>query len=458
MAKKTTFTATASTSGSATSSPHSATGVTIDDFVAYLPKHVYIFTVCREIWLGPGVNARLPAQQVLTASGQPKRDKDGNFVYQPATKWLDKHRGIEQATWCPGQPMLIKDRVVVDGGWIERKGVTTFNWYRPPRIELGDAAKAEPWIKHVHRVLHADDAEHCIKWFAHRVQRPAEKINHGLVIGGPQGIGKDSMLEPLKYAVGPWNFHDVSPTHLFGPFNSYAKSVILRVNEGRDLGEIDRFKFYDHTKTYAAAPPDVMRVNEKHIQQYYIFNVIGLIITTNHKTDGLYLPSDDRRHYVAWSDRQKEDFTDEYWKKLWNYYEADGGYGHVSAYLTELDISDFNPKAPPPKTQAFWDIVNVGQAPEDAELADVIDAMKGPDALTPKMIVAAATGTAAEWLTELKSRRALPHRLERCGYICIRNPNAKDGYWVVDKERQPIYAKSTLSVQQRVEAAKKLSN
>jgi hypothetical protein len=144
MAKKTTFTATVSTSGSATSSPHSATGVTIDDFVAYLPKHVYFFTVCREIWLGAGVNARLPRMQVLTASGDPKRDQDGKLVYQSATKWLDKHRGVEQATWCPGQPMLIKDRVVVDGGWIERKGVTTFNLYRPPRIELGNSAKAEP--------------------------------------------------------------------------------------------------------------------------------------------------------------------------------------------------------------------------------------------------------------------------------------------------------------------------
>jgi hypothetical protein len=98
MAKKTTFTATASTSGSTTSSPHSATGVTIDDFVAYLPKHVYIFTVCREIWLGAGVNACLPPVQVFTPSGKHKRDKDGNLVYQSATKWLDKHRGVEQLT------------------------------------------------------------------------------------------------------------------------------------------------------------------------------------------------------------------------------------------------------------------------------------------------------------------------------------------------------------------------
>jgi len=125
-------------------------GVTIDDFVAYLPKHLYIFTPCRELWIGAGVDACLPKMQVFAKSGQPKRNKDGKLVYESATKWLDRERGIEQATWCPGLPMLIDDRVVVDGGWIEKIGVTTFNWYRPPRIELGDASKAGPWIDHAH--------------------------------------------------------------------------------------------------------------------------------------------------------------------------------------------------------------------------------------------------------------------------------------------------------------------
>ena len=55
-------------------------------------------------------------------------------------------------TWCPGIPKLILDRLVVDGGWIEREGVTCFNLYRPPRIEPGDATKAGPWLDHVRRV------------------------------------------------------------------------------------------------------------------------------------------------------------------------------------------------------------------------------------------------------------------------------------------------------------------
>ena len=108
----------------------------------------------------------------------------------PATTWLDQNRAVEQMTWCPGEPMLIRDRLVVDGGWINRKDVTCFNLYRPPRLELGDASKVEPWLEHIRKIF-PDDIDHIACWLAQRVQRPADKINHALVLGGNQGIGKD---------------------------------------------------------------------------------------------------------------------------------------------------------------------------------------------------------------------------------------------------------------------------
>jgi hypothetical protein len=40
-------------------------GVTIDDFVAYMPMHAYIFTPCRELWAGASVNARLPRMSLI---------------------------------------------------------------------------------------------------------------------------------------------------------------------------------------------------------------------------------------------------------------------------------------------------------------------------------------------------------------------------------------------------------
>jgi hypothetical protein len=407
-----------------------------------MPSHVYIFTPCREIWAGTSVNSRLPRVQIYDAQGRPKR-KNGRLVTVSPTHWLDQNRPVEQMTWAPGMPMLIRDRLIADGGWMERLEVTCFNLYRPPRIELGDAGKADPWLEHVHEVYGEADAKHIISWLAHRVQQPQDKINHALVLGGEQGVGKDTLLEPVKHAVGPWNFHDVSPVHLLGRFNGFVKSVILRVNEARDLGEIDRFSFYDHTKIYTAAPPDVLRVDEKHLREHYVFNVLGFIITTNHRSDGIYLPADDRRHYVAWSNRTKADFPTEYWNRLWGWYR-DGGFGDVAAYLATVDLSSFDSKAVPPKTSAFWDIVSASVAPEDAELADVLDTLGNPEAVILQQLQAKAVGETAEWLLDRRNRRSLPHRLERCGYVPARNPDAKDGLWKVQGARQVVYVKSGL--------------
>jgi hypothetical protein len=79
--------------------------------------------------------------------------------------------------------------------------------------------------------------------------------------------------------------------------------------------------------------------------------VCGVVITTNHKADGIHLPADDRRHYVAWSSLTKESFEADYFSSLWNWYEQANGKAHVAAYLATLDLG---PKAPPPKTAAFW--------------------------------------------------------------------------------------------------------
>ena len=199
----------------------------------------------------------------------------------------------------------------------------------------------------------------------------------------------------------------------------------MRINEGHDL-DLDRFKFYDHTKIYTATPPDVLRINEKNLKEYYALNCLGLIITTNHKTDGLYLPADDRRHYVAWSKYQKTDFPENYWNELWGFYN-DGGFEHVTAYLSELDLSSFDPKAPPPKTATFWQIVDVNSAPEDAALMDLLDKLKCPDAITIVDLIKEADGEIAEWLLDRRNRRALPHRLERCGYVSFHNPYCQAG-------------------------------
>ena len=160
--------------------------VTLEDFYAYMPMHNYIFSPTRDHWPAASVNARVPPVALVDKTGEPVFDENGKAKTVKAAAWLDSHQPVEQMTWIPGQPMLIPDRLVFEGGWIERRGCTTFNLYRPPCLQLGNPDLAGPWLDHI-RAIYPEDAEHIVAWLAHRVQRPGGKINHALVLGGLQG-------------------------------------------------------------------------------------------------------------------------------------------------------------------------------------------------------------------------------------------------------------------------------
>src|SRR5262249_1756123 len=155
----------------------------------------------------------------------------------------------------------------------------------------------QPWLDHVRRI-YPDDADHIILYFAQRVQRPQDKINHALYLGGAPGIGKDTALEPFVIAVGPWNCKEASPVTMLGPFNAHLRATVLRISEVQDLGEVNKYKFYEHLKVPCAAPPQTLVIDEKNLKEYSIPNCVAIICTSNYKTGGLYLPADDRRFYV----------------------------------------------------------------------------------------------------------------------------------------------------------------
>jgi hypothetical protein len=48
---------------------------------------------------------------------------------------------------------------------------------------------------------------------------------------GPPGIGKDTILIPLREGVGPWNYKEVALNQIVGPVNDYLCAVVLRINE-----------------------------------------------------------------------------------------------------------------------------------------------------------------------------------------------------------------------------------
>ena len=157
--------------------------------------------------------------------------------------------------------------------------------------------------------------------------------------------------------------------------------MILRVSEARDLGELDRLGFYDHMKVYTAAPPDVLRVDEKNLREYAVVNCVGVIHPRTTRRMASTCPQMTAATLVAGliSARTISIPTTGtgytagiVWRR--------SSCSRLSCY--NFDLGTLDAKAPPPKTPAFWEIVDASRAPEDAELADAVDALGSPDALS----------------------------------------------------------------------------
>jgi len=419
----------------------------VSDFIAFSPDHTYIYRATGESWTSTAVNARVMPVEI----GGGKKGIAANV-------WLDRNDAVEQRVWAPGEPQIIEDRLVAEGGFFPKQDARVFNVYKPPLVIATRTRSIRFWRDHLD-ALWPEQADHVERWLAHRAQRPGEKINHALVLGGKPGIGKDAVLDPLKRAVGPWNFAEISPQAVLGSFNEFVRSVVLRISEGKDLGEIDRFAFYEATKTLIAAPPDTLRVNPKYVPPYYVLNVTGVIITTNHKVGGLFLPPDDRRHFVAWSTVEPGAFDAAYWAGYWARLDA-GGADAVADHLRALDLGGFNPKAPPPRTQAFYEMVNAMRSEEESEMADVIESLGTPDALVIADIIGRARTKGLDafvaFLQERKNTRLVVLRLEGCGYRRLANPDEGAGRWVVGGQRTGVYVRQSMTDREGFEAIKAL--
>ena len=148
---------------------------------------------------------------------------------------------------------------------------------------------------------------------------------------------------------------------------------------------------------------------------------------------------------------------EDYWDKIYEWY-AEGGDRHVAAFLASIDISGFDPKAPPPKTAAFWSIVNANRTGEESELQDVLDKLGNPIAVTLDEIRSAVTDyELTKWLDERRNRKAVSHRLENCGYSAAHNPDVADGRWrFFDGSKRTVYVRRGLSFRDQVKAVRDL--
>jgi hypothetical protein len=408
------------------------------EFWAYLPEHKYIYMPTGDLWPSESVN---------------------NSTKKGTSGWLDKNRAVHQMTWWPGQPQIIADRLVIEGGFTDKPGANTFNRYKePPKLKAGDAHKADRWRAHIRMLYATAEAEHIENWLAYKVQNPGKKINHALVLGGPMRTGKDTILNPVRVALGEWNFRDETAVSVMADEknNGFLEKVVLRISEIHAMAK-DRYSFYARSKSWLASPPETMSVADKWVKAHPVLNVVAIVMTINKKAGEMFLPPDDGRHYVAWSNvtRAQIDADDPlYHAKLYAWL-ANGGNEHVAAWLHGHIIpASFSPTSPPPLTAAFHEIANASASPDDDELAEILDHLDKPVAVTVAQIIHAAheTRSALDWSSK-NTRASIPRQFEGAGYVPIIGPMVR-GRWSVNKKRVMIYGRADKPLAERIAAAR----
>lgn len=403
--------------------------VPVGNYVFYGPGNNFIYRPTNDFWMAAAVDAAVSPI-----------NENGKIV--DASQWLKNNALVTSMTVAPQlDDDYVKGCDCRDGEIVKSNGAALFNAYRRPTVELGVATHAKPFLEHVRRVFSKHgDADQFLDYMAHRVQKPWEKPRFALLIAGGQGVGKDTALEFVSPALGAWNVANVEPSAFDQTYNEFAAATLVRINEAANLHDMNKWAFNERTKVLIAGSPDFVTVNPKYGKKYSVKMHCGVVLTTNHLSNGIYIPEDDRRYDVIECATMKEmDLEDEkarraYFSELWEWF-YEGGDTHVAAFLHERDITNFNPNNGQRKTDAHKTVVAGGMR-GDSWIDDILEELGRPDAVRSDWILAKAEANG-----EKDAKTKINNALARSGYNMLRS-TMKDGRWKFGNKKHVVYVKA----------------
>jgi hypothetical protein len=243
------------------------------------------------------------------------------------------------------------------------------NFWKRGGVEPTDADPSV-WLELVNAVIEDEvDRERVLDRLAWMLQHPGKKANGALVLVGPQGAGKDTLLVPFWAAVGEHNMAVVQGNVIGGDFTEYLKRQYVFITEMPPAHKRDR---YEEIKSWLATPPDRLAINEKNHPRYTIPNIVNVVITTNH-ISAVALADDDRRFDVVQTRHAvgEADGRPAYFNRVYPWFAA-GGSAAVAGWLLRRDVSRFNPSAAPPYTRAKAAMTREGAHPATGWVMDVL--------------------------------------------------------------------------------------
>lgn len=268
-------------------------------------------------------------------------------------------KALAGITYAAGASILVaRDGLVYGNRWRNAR----------PTPVAGDVTM---WLEHVERMVPEEfERKHLLDALAHKVQFPNHKINHAILMGGNHGSGKDTLFAPFFWAIGgdaKANCSLVKNEDLNSQWGYALECEVMEIAELRQAEAKDRRALENTLKPIIAAPPELLMVNRKGLHPYMALNRVFVIAFSNERV-AISLPSEDRRWFVIWCAAAK--LSEAHAVSLWNWYQHRGGFAAVAHYLHTRDVSDWNPSAPPPTTEAKLIMVEHGMSTAESFLVD----------------------------------------------------------------------------------------
>jgi hypothetical protein len=277
------------------------------------------------------------------------KSADNLFLNHPSAQIVD---GV---TYRPGEGPTYSEEV-------NGTRRDAFNTWRGPSLKpLHGATDAEvaSGLKHIDLIFGppgAEARERFLDWCAFNVQRPGVKINYALLLVGPEGVGKDTAVEPLRRMLGPHNTATIDAEAIFEPFNSgFLPRQLLILNEAHSFRTKENM---NKLKPLIAAPPHTLMVNRKNVPQYEIPNIVNVVLFSNHE-DALAPTQDDRRYWVHRCLIDKKP-SKSHFKAFYAWLDG-GGDAKLFGWLLARDISQFDHLEPAPMTAAKQEMIDLTQ-------------------------------------------------------------------------------------------------
>jgi hypothetical protein len=206
--------------------------------------------------------------------------------------------------------------------------------------------------------------EHLLGYLSRLLTHPGDKIKHGVIITGPQGVGKSTLGLIIGRLFGV-NARSIEGSRLVDRFNGDLANCQVLLAEEADHGA--KFEAYETIKTLITE--ETIDVEEKFVKVSKGRTPRGVFVFSNH-ANPFVIASDDRRFAVLASSEVKA--VHGFYSEIHSAIADDAALGAFADILITR-TSDFNPNVAPPMTLAKEEATKASRTPLTQILTELIE-------------------------------------------------------------------------------------